>query len=180
MGIEANYRRITAAEWEQLRPYVETDEEIDEWGEGYEAYANIADSDGMRSSDRFLSIDKDWNAIHALLTGDMGSISEIQAVQTPLGNVVAGGTETPFEAGHGEVRFLTPDEVRGVADALKGISLDDLRARFDPIALNKAKIYPRGCWDNEALEPLLFNFRQLVGFFREAAQRGEVILVSFD
>jgi len=183
MGIDANYRRITAAEWDQLRPFLESDEALDEWGEGYEAYANVADTDELRSSDRCLSIDKDWHALHVLVTGEMSSPSEIQPVPPPLGNLVMGGTETPFDAGHGKVRFLTPDEVREVADALSRISVEDLRARFDPVAFTRAKVYPtprQGGWDIEALEPLLFTYRQLVGFFRDAAREGNVVLISFD
>ena len=183
MGIEASYRSITAAEWAQLQPFVEADAEHDEWGEGYEAYANIADSDELRSSDRYLSIDQDWHALHVLLTGDMSSSPEAQSVPPPLGNVVIGGTETPFDAGYGKVRFLSPDEVHEVADALGKISVEALRTRFDPVAFTEAKIYPTprpAGWDKEALEPLLFTYRQLVGFFRDAARAGNFVLISFD
>ena len=57
----------------------------------------------------------------------------------------------------GKVRFLKPDEVRDVADALSQISVEDLQARFDPIAFTKAEVYPNprpGGWDAEQLEPL--------------------------
>ena len=64
--------------------------------------------------------------------------------------------------------FLNPDEVRKVADALSQISVEDLRARFDPIAFTKAEVYPNprpDGWDTDQLESLLWVYPQLVGFF---------------
>jgi Domain of unknown function (DUF1877) len=138
MGIEASYRRINAAEWGQLQQLQQSYPTLD--GEDrYEAYASIADSDELRSSDRYLTIDKDWHALHVLLTGEISNPSNIPPVPPPLGNVVMGGTETPIDATYGKVRFLKPDDVREVADALSQISVDDLRARFDPIAFTEAE-----------------------------------------
>jgi hypothetical protein len=48
-------------------------------------------------------------------------------------------TETSIDATYGKVRFLKPDEVREVAYALSQISVDDLRARFDPIAFTEGE-----------------------------------------
>jgi hypothetical protein len=56
-----------------------------------------------------------------------------------MGNVVMGGTETPIDTTYGKVRFLKPEEVREVANALSQISVKDLRARFDPIAFTEAE-----------------------------------------
>lgn len=182
MGIEASYRRINAEEWGQLQRLLQTCQTLDGF-ERYEAYAGIADSDELRSSDRYLTIDKDWHALHALLTGQVSDPSEIQPVPPPLGNVVIGGKETLIDATYGKVRYLDPEEVRAVADALSGVSVDDLRARFDPVAFTEAKVYPNprpGGWDMEQLESLLWVYPQLVGFFREAAREGNVVLLSFD
>jgi hypothetical protein len=182
MGIEASYRRLNAAEWDQLQQLQESDSTLDGF-DRYEAYASIADSDELRSSDRYLTIDKDWHALHVLLTLEISNPSNIKPFPPPLGNVVMGGTETLFDATYGKVRFLTPNEVRAVADALSEISVEDLRARFDPIAFTKAEVYPNprpGGWDTEQLEPLLWIYPQLVGFFRDAAREGNVVLLSFD
>ena len=182
MGIEASYRRINAAEWDKLQQLLESYPSLDGF-ERYEAYASIADSDELRSSDRYLSIDKDWHALHALLTGEISNPSSIQPVPPPLGNVVMGGTETPFDSTYGKVRFLKPEEVREVADALSQISVQDLQSPFDPIAFTKSEVYPNprpGGWDMEQLESLLWIYPQLVGFFRDAAREGNLVLLSFD
>ncbi len=182
MGIEATYRRINAAEWDQLQRLQESDSALAGF-DRYEAYASIADSDELRSSDRYLTIDKDWHALHALMTGEISDPSDIKPVPPPLGNVVMGGTDTSIDATYGKVRFLRPEEVREVAKALGRISVEDLRARFDPVAFTVANVYPNprpGGWDADELEPLLWVYPQLVGFFRDAAREGNVVLLSFD
>ncbi len=182
MGIEASYRRINAAEWGRLQHLQEFYSTLDGFSR-YEAYASIADSDEFRSSDRYVTIDKDWHALHVLLTGEISNPSAIQPAPPPLGNVVTGGTETLIDATYGKVRFLKPEEVREVADALSRITVQDLKARFDPIAFTAAQVYPNprpGGWNIEELEPLLWVYPQLVGFFRDAAREGDVVLLSFD
>ncbi len=182
MGTEASYRRINAAEWDNLQQLLETYQELDGF-ERYEAYASIADSDELRSSDRYLTIDKDWHALHALLTGEISNPSDIKAVPPSLGNVVIGGTETPIDATYGKVRFLKSEEVREVADALSKITVEDLRSRFDAVEFTKAEVYPNprpGGWDMEQIESVFWIYPQLVGFFRDAGREGNVVLLSFD
>jgi Domain of unknown function (DUF1877) len=182
MGIEASYRRINAAEWDQLQQLKQSSPPLDGF-DLYEAYASIADCDELRSSDRYLTIDKDWHALNILLTGDISKPSNIRPVPPPLGNVVMGGTETSIDSTYGKVRFLNPDEVREIADALSRIAVQELQARFDPIAFTEAEVYPNprpGGWDAEELESLLWVYPQLVGFFRDAAREGNVVLLSFD
>jgi hypothetical protein len=138
MGIEASYRHIDAAEWDQLQQLQLSYPTLDGF-DRYEAYACIADSDELRSSDRHLTIDKDWHILRVLPTGEISNPSNIPPVPPPMGNVVMGGTEMPIDATYGKVRFLKPEAVREVANALSQISVKDLRARFDPIAFTEAE-----------------------------------------
>jgi hypothetical protein len=182
MGIEASYRRVTPQEWARLEHFLDDVESLDPV-ECYEAYAGVADTDELRASERYLGIDKHWHALHCLLTGQITSPSETSQAPPPLGNVVLGGTETPFDATYGKVRYLTPVEVREVADALAKISVEDLRERFDPVAFTEAEVYPSprpGGWGTSQLQPLLWVYPQLVGFFRDAAREGNVVLLSLD
>ena len=67
------------------------------------------------------------------------------------------------------------------AKALSGI-LYEVSA-LDPVAFTEAEVYPNprpGGWDMEQLESLLWIYPQLVGFFRDAARAGNVVLLSFD
>jgi len=182
MGVEASYRRITPREWEGWQGLASAGG-LPPGSELESAFLEFKYSEELLSSDRYLDIQKEWHALHALLTGDFSSPSEIKPFPPPLGNVVLGGTETPFNATYDKVRVLNPDEVRQVADALAVISAEDLKARFDPIAFPAAGIYSYpgpAEWYDEALEAVLFIYPQVVEFFGKAAQEGDVVLLSLD
>jgi hypothetical protein len=99
--------------------------------------------------------------------------------ELPARNVVMGGTPTEWEATYGVVRYLTPAEVKEVARFLNTTPTGALRARFD--ARGDAKIYAQGdVWGAEAWEPLMRAYAHLVGFYNQAAARGEVVLISSD
>ena len=182
MGIEASYRRITPAEWEHVRNLFSKENALSAH-DLEDAYLEFAYSDELMSSERYFSLEKDWHALHVLLTGDVSNLAKIKPFPAPLGNAVMGGTETPIDATYGKVRFLTTSEVHEVADALSSIAVDELASRFDPIEFTKAEVYPNprpGGWQSENLGPILFRHSQLVKFFNEAKQAGNVVLLSFD
>ena len=91
MGIEASYRRINAGEWHQLKQLLESASSLDGF-DLYEAYATIADSDELRSSDRYLTIDKDWHALHAWKICDHASTRSLlpRPRSTPIHGLEAG------------------------------------------------------------------------------------------
>lgn len=127
------------------------------------------DGAGQRR-ERHLDIDKSWHGVHYLLTGDPWE------GEPPLSWAVLGGTGIGEDTGYGPPRYLTPDEVRDVADALDDASPESLTARFDPVAMKAEGIYPQG-WQPEDLGWLLGNFDDLAGFYGVAAAEGRVVLL---
>ena len=130
---------------------------------------------------RVFRLEKEWHALHFLLTGD-ASLDPPSPVPPPLGNVVFGGAATPFETGYGPVRCLNPQEVRDVADALRAIPVEELQRRFNAESFNEQKIYgyTGGC-TLEDLEPLLEEmYPELVEFFGRAAEAGDLVLISVE
>lgn len=122
-----------------------------------------------------LSIEKEWQAIHYLLTGEV-EFDESQA-DPPLSNLVLGGTPTQFEATYGYVRYLPPEEVKELVQALRQVPRDDLRARFD--ARGDREIYAqKDEWDEEAWEFLLGVLETTISFFEEASTNEQMILIS--
>lgn len=178
MGMRASYRRLTSGEFQRL---------LDDPGEasvyfgcdfGFTDMKRIyAYLDRLSADERYLDIDKNWHGLHFLLT-DSGSLGATQ-VLGPLGNVVLGGTPTKWEASYGPVRFLTPREVKEVADALAQLNEEDLRRRYDSEAFLAADIYPQG-WDQTSLDYLMAAFCQVRDFFKQAAEEGNVVLLSCD
>jgi hypothetical protein len=125
--------------------------------------------------DSFLDIDKTWAAIQFLLTrdviGDQG--------KPPLSYAVRGGTWLgDVDVGYGPARYLLPEQVRALAEAMEAISDAELRKRFDMATLAEAGVYP-GVWEDveEELGYLLPQYASLQAFMAEAARTGDAMLL---
>lgn len=114
-----------------------------------------------------LSLDKAWHGLHYLLCGS----DEPQP--TPLGQAVLGGDEVGVDfAGYGPARVHDPATVAAIAAALTNPELDAaLPGRYEPVAMSELQLYPFG-WDDQDSGWLLDAFRDLRGFYVEAAAHG--------
>src|SRR5512135_1798793 len=77
-----------------------------------------SDGDTMMSDDVHLDVDKAWNGIHFLLTGDA------QHGTPPLGFIVGGKPLGDIDVGYGPARGFDAAEVRAIADALRPLTRD--------------------------------------------------------
>jgi hypothetical protein len=84
-----------------------------------------------------MDVEKAWHGLHYLLTGSDWEGEE------PLCFLVTGGQEIgDIDVGYGPARALTSGQVRNWAEALAGISEEQLRERFDPVRMSELDIYP--------------------------------------
>lgn len=118
-------------------------------------------------------VDKAWQGIHFLLSGD-----PLKGEGT-LALAVLGGPEIGDDVGYGPARFLTPSQVSAVNEALSKITQDEFRSRFNPAALQKADIYPPEVWETgeDAFEFLWENFEIMKDYYNDAAQKGNAMLI---
>jgi Domain of unknown function (DUF1877) len=122
--------------------------------------------------DTGIDLDKNWHAIHYLLTGDADAGEEPAAY-------LAGGEEVGEEdVGYGPARVLRPEEVREFSDFLQTVDAAEMRRRFDPAALTKAEIYPLEWNGAEDLDWLIETYEMMCAFFAEAAAREEGVVLS--
>ncbi|MBN1203720.1 MAG: YfbM family protein [Myxococcaceae bacterium] len=127
---------------------------------------------------KFLELDvgETWHGLQYLLTGTAWEGA------APLDFLVRGGEEVgDIPSDEGTARVFTPAEVKQLSEALRALSLDTLRGRFDAGKLQQLDIYP-GTWDEPAddvdpLEELLSYFAELRKFLSQVAQRGHSLLV---
>lgn len=124
--------------------------------------------DGDSDPPHYIDVDKAWHGIHYILTGreDVGT--------EPMSWAVLGGEEVGDEIGYGPARFLQSEQVHGIAAWLPDDTV--FKTRFDPQAMEKAGIYPEAIWvrdGDDALDYLLENYRELVAFYKSAAERGD-------
>src|SRR5262249_46291265 len=116
-----------------------------------------------------------WHGLHYLLTGDAWD------GPAPLNFLVSGGREIRgADAGYGPPRTFTPEETRGLNDALANISGDELWSRYDAEAMEASSIYPM-IWDedeDDLKDEYTMYFEQVKQRISNAASRGNGFLVS--
>jgi hypothetical protein len=89
-----------------------------------------------------------------------------------------GGAEIGGSADRKPARWLAPAEVAEAAAALSKISTRQLWARYDKKLMTNAQIYPE-FWEDksDAIEYLIFYFEKLAEYYKDAAKRGNAMLI---
>jgi Domain of unknown function (DUF1877) len=123
--------------------------------------------------DRSVYLDKAWHGIHFLLSGSA------EATSTLSSKVIFGGESFGPDQGYGPAQLLTPAEVKAIAELLAKETPELLSTRYNPQALERAKIYPSIIWVREgpdALKYVLQFYKPLVQFYQRAAERGDAVI----
>jgi hypothetical protein len=131
--------------------------------------------DGDSEPENSLDVDKAWHAIHYMLNGTA------DGGDGPLALTVLGGEELGDDMGMGPARFLTPAQVKSVADALGKLTAEDFSGRFNPREMTELQIYPDVIWERdgqEGLDYVVHYFQQLVQHYQGAAERGDGMILS--
>ncbi len=121
-------------------------------------------------------LDKAWHGIHYLLTG-----TAWEGVP-PLNFLLGGGRSVgDIVVGYGPARVLSLAETRKACDALRAVTDEDLRARFNPTDMLAEEIYP-GIWareleDDDTLGYLLEYVQTLRRFLDQAVAQGLGLVV---
>jgi len=163
MGMVGSFRRISARDLARL--YADPDAATEFLGgegddTGFDPFAD-------------LDVDKAWHGIHYLLTGSA------EEGEPPLDFIVRGGREIGEDLGYGPARGFSPAEVKNIAAALSGVSLDQLRSRYDQNEMQRLQIYP-DIWRREPDEGLAYvtqYFDELKEFITGGAKEGEALIV---
>jgi len=117
-------------------------------------------------------VDKAWHGLHYLLTG------EAEGGPAPLSLAILEGAEIGPELDFGPARYLTPEEVGAVAQALAALTPASLAERYNSRDMREKQIYPE-IWDDddpESVDYLLHFFPDLQRFYADAAARGDAVI----
>jgi hypothetical protein len=120
------------------------------------------------------TVDKAWHAIHFLLTG------QTEGGDPPLAWTILGGLELKDEKNYTEgnaLRMLSPDQVKEVAEALAGISADQLLSRATIADMISKEIYGVSEDEKMAREYIHSCYAELRDFYAEAAKKGNGMLL---
>lgn len=125
--------------------------------------------------DWYLYLDKTWEPIQYLLTGEgMSSFGNGQ-----LGRVVLSAQilDEEQDLGYGPAHFLSPDQVIESNEALQKLDFEKVKKEYDGKAMDEKGIYPGNWDDSEAKEYVLEYFEELLTFYQKAADNKEAVLM---
>ena len=124
-----------------------------------------------------IDVEKTWHWIHFLITG---SVEHGPPDDLPLSQVIFDGKEIGPDVGYGPARYLMPEAVKKIAESLPEFSREDVKKKFEQEAKEKIeqeKFYPLGWQGDDDIDYLLSYYRSLVKYFKDAAQKGNGMLI---
>jgi hypothetical protein len=122
--------------------------------------------------DRFAELDKSWDALHRSLTD--GKLSWNNGT-FPLNHVIIGG-EMLYKKDDYIMSLKTPEQVRDIARAIKGIDIDTLRKGYEMIDSESYGIKPT----NEDFEYTWTWFNDSIAFWEKAVAEKRYVLFTAD
>lgn len=132
-------------------------------------------ADEELDEDKLVDIDKAWDGIIYLLTGEGYATS-----QHPLRNVIFSAqlVHDEQDLGYGPAHYNTPEQVAELSALLDKLDAAELRTRYNPADMEEKDIYP-SVWedDEDIVTYLLNNFESVRALYAEAAQNGEAVIV---
>lgn len=162
MGMIATVLRVTKNELEE---YLKDSKKLEDWVYDEKNY----------ESPKLLDLDKAWDGIIFLLTGDSFAGMEHPLVRILFSNELIDDEQ---DMGYGPAHYLTAEQVKELNTELSVISAESLRKNFDGKKMHEAEVYPfydPNPGDDEA-DYLLDNYTALQAFYAEAAKNDEAVI----
>ena len=165
MGMIGNLLRVTKAE---LDAYLKDSSLLED-----KIYSDEMNEDETENP-KFVDIDKTWDGIIFLLTGQ-----SLDTAEHHLTRILFSGQliDEEQDLGLGPAHYLTPEEVVELNNEISKITVEDLKKKFNPEKMNQLEIYP-SIWNegDDAFEYLMEGFSSVQQIFAEAAKNNEAII----
>jgi Domain of unknown function (DUF1877) len=130
----------------------------------------------------YLELGGIWAGLLFLLTGK--GLGDLDVGKSPLGwvtlgNHSVGGDDNPIPCSWMGIRYLLPDEVQQVSDALSQVSHEALVANYAPKIMDEQDVHPMAWeeWGDDCLDWLLQCYAGVVSFYEQAAAEGKVMIM---
>ncbi|PZM82177.1 DUF1877 domain-containing protein [Candidatus Gracilibacteria bacterium] len=162
MGMCAVYQEIKQEDFKKL---LESDD-------FFETLEELEEKDGTELCD----IDKMWNAIFFLLTGEPYSSED------SLFNELIFGSENFDDESEEVARYIPTERVIKISKKLNEIDFQDYLKDFDMNKFKENEIYP-DIWDyteekEEIMEELSEHFKNLKEFYNKVAENKNIVVVT--
>ena len=150
-----------------------TSSELEEYLQDSSLLENRVYDDEAEEDPNLVDIDKSWEGILFLLTGQ-----NLENSSHPLARILFSGQfiDDDQDLGYGPAQYLTSDQVKEVNAELSKITIDEISRNYNPKKMSELKIYPN-IWDEEDnLEYLTDYFKTVQEVYLEAARNNEAII----
>ena len=105
--------------------------------------------------DAVLDLDKEWHALHFLLTGSADPLD------SPLSLILSSSEPIGDDNGYGPTYYIAPDRFRAFDEALSSLDDEALRSRYDPDAMVAHHVYLADLYQEEGESGLAFLLQRL-------------------
>ncbi len=151
-----------------------TEKEIEAYKKNSEKFENRFFSEERSEDPDFLDIDKSWDGIIFLLTGQ-----SVQNTSDELLSIIFSRNflDKTQNFGFGPAHYLTSEEVKTINNKISSLTIEDLKLKFNPNKMMELEVYPQIWNEGEvAFEYLSKNFIALKEFYKVAAQNNQAIV----
>ena len=161
MGMIGNLLRVTNAE---LEAYLEDSSLLE--GKLY--------ADEINEDEKFADIDKTWDGIIFLLTGQSLDTAEHHLTRILFSGQII---DEDQDLGLGPAHYLNSEEVFELNNEISKITIEGLKQNFNPEKMNELDIYP-SIWNegDDAFDYLVEGFLSVQHIFAEAAKNKEAMI----
>jgi hypothetical protein len=161
MSMIGNLLRVTKTELEE---YLKDSSLLEE---------RIYDDESDEEDPKLVDIDKSWEGILFLLTGQ-----NLVTIDHPLARVLFSGQiiDEEQDLGYGPGQYLTPEEVKELNAEICKITTEDLVKKYDAKRMIELEIYPNAWEDYEMVNYLTDYFKVIQEVFSEASNNDEAII----
>ena len=152
-----------------------SNEELEEFLADSSKLDDRLDEEFDMENSNIVDIDKSWEGILYLLTGQNS-----EELNHPLSKVLFSGQiiDEDQDLGYGPGHYLRPDQVKDIYNEISNLSRSDLKAKYDPVNMDKLKIYPTGWAENgdELFDYLIEYFEKVKEVFANASTSNLAII----
>jgi len=163
MGMIGNVIRVSE---EELNTFLNNSEILEKKIFANESY----------ESEWFLDLDKSWDGINYILTGEIigGLENDPNELQRALFSFQIIDEEQ--DLGYGPAQYLNPNQVKETYSELEKITADNLKSKINGSEMNAIGIYPEIWTEAESREFLIDSFIEFKEFYKKASKNNEAII----
>ena len=151
-------------------------EELNGFLNNSETLENKIYADESYEAEWFLDLDKSWDGINYILTGEIigGLENEPNELQRALFSFQI--IDEGQDLGYGPAQYLNPNQVKETYSELEKITDDVLKSKINGSEMNEIGIYPEIWTESESHEFLIDSFKEFKEFYKKASENNEAII----